>query len=191
MRQPVLPLLPADATPIGPAAGLVDSPDGGTVFVFGQATFAFAPDDEVGRLAAGTALAAARDRLTVAADTSRATHHVDGHVRVYAGTRNLPKTHIARGVVRAQHPGEGGLGVVGGDPDGVGEQLAFLVEQPGVRADLVQGQVAGTRPSSTSHRRLARDHDATLKISTPARPRRPRPNPPGGAFSITSQPQPA
>ena len=25
----------------------------------------------------------------------------------------------------------------------MGEQLAFLVEQPGVRADLVQGQVAG------------------------------------------------
>src|SRR5674536_167541 len=42
----------------------------------------------------------------------------------------------ARGVVRAQHPGQGGLGVVGGDPDGVGEQLAFLVQQPGVRADL-------------------------------------------------------
>src|SRR5674536_208375 len=46
MRQPVL---PADATPIGPAAGLVDGADGGAVFVFGQATFAFATDDEVGR----------------------------------------------------------------------------------------------------------------------------------------------
>ena len=42
VRQPVLPLLPADATPIGPAAGLVDGADGGAVFVFGQATFAFA-----------------------------------------------------------------------------------------------------------------------------------------------------
>src|SRR5674536_339071 len=56
--QPVLPLLPADATPIGPAAGLVDSPDGGTVFVFGQATFAFAPDDEVGRRLAAVQLVA-------------------------------------------------------------------------------------------------------------------------------------
>ena len=58
MRQPVLPLLPADATPIGPAAGLVDSPDGGTVLVFGQATFAFAPDDEVGRRLAAVQLVA-------------------------------------------------------------------------------------------------------------------------------------
>src|SRR5664279_5015906 len=58
VRQPVLPLLPADATPIGPAAGLVDSPDGGTVFVFGQATFAFATDDEVGRRLAAEQLVA-------------------------------------------------------------------------------------------------------------------------------------
>src|SRR5674536_170832 len=45
VRQPVLPLLPADATPIGPAPGLVDGADGGAVFVFGQATFAFATAD--------------------------------------------------------------------------------------------------------------------------------------------------
>ena len=48
VRQ-LAPLLPADATPIAPAAGLVDGADGGAVFVFGQATFAFATDDEVGR----------------------------------------------------------------------------------------------------------------------------------------------
>jgi len=30
-----------------------------------------------------------------------------------------------------------------GHRDGVGEQLVFLVQQPGVRADLVQRQVAG------------------------------------------------
>ena len=58
MRQPVLPLLPADATPIGPAAGLVDGADGGTVFVFGQAAFAFATDDEVGRRLAAVQLVA-------------------------------------------------------------------------------------------------------------------------------------
>src|SRR5664279_3766625 len=55
MRQPVL---PADATPIGPAAGLVDGADGGAVFVFGQATFAFATDDEVGRRLAAVQLVA-------------------------------------------------------------------------------------------------------------------------------------
>ena len=58
VRQPVLPLLPADATPIGPAAGLVDGSDGGAVFVFGQATFAFATDDEVGRRLAAVQLVA-------------------------------------------------------------------------------------------------------------------------------------
>jgi hypothetical protein len=58
VRQPVLPLLPADATPIGPAAGLVDGVDGGTVFVFGQATFAFATGDEVGRWLAAVQLVA-------------------------------------------------------------------------------------------------------------------------------------
>jgi hypothetical protein len=42
VRQPAPPLLPADATPIAPAAGLVDGADGGAVFVFGQATSAFA-----------------------------------------------------------------------------------------------------------------------------------------------------
>jgi hypothetical protein len=58
VRQPVLPLLPADAIPIGPAAGLVDGADGGAVFVFGQATFAFATDDEVGRRLAAVQLVA-------------------------------------------------------------------------------------------------------------------------------------
>ena len=38
--------------------------------------------------------------------------------------------------------------------DGVGEQLAFLVELPGVRADLVRRQVAGScQPSRNSLRR--------------------------------------
>jgi hypothetical protein len=44
VRQPAPPLLPADATPIAPAAGLVDGADGGAVFVFGQATSAFATE---------------------------------------------------------------------------------------------------------------------------------------------------
>ena len=50
------------------------------------------------------------------------------------------------GVERADHPGEGGFGLVGGHPDGVGEQFAFLVEQSGVGSDLSQGQVAGGLP---------------------------------------------
>jgi hypothetical protein len=57
VRQPP-PLLPADATPIGPAAGLVDGAHGGAVFVFGQAKSAFATDDEVGRRLAAVQLVA-------------------------------------------------------------------------------------------------------------------------------------
>ena len=47
VRQPPPPPLPAGATPIRPAAALVDGADGGAVFVFGQATSAFATEDEV------------------------------------------------------------------------------------------------------------------------------------------------
>ena len=36
VRQPVLPPLPADATPIGPAAGLVGGADGGAVLCYGH-----------------------------------------------------------------------------------------------------------------------------------------------------------
>jgi transposase-like protein len=58
VRQPQPPPLPADATPIAPAAGLVDGADGGAVFVFGQATSAFATEDEVGRRLAAVQLVA-------------------------------------------------------------------------------------------------------------------------------------
>ena len=36
VRQPVLPPLPADATPIDPAAGLVGGADGGAVLCYGH-----------------------------------------------------------------------------------------------------------------------------------------------------------
>ncbi|MQA17544.1 MAG: hypothetical protein GEV09_26665, partial [Pseudonocardiaceae bacterium] len=55
--QPVLPLTPAEATPIGPIAGLVEDPDeGGVVFVSGLATFAFTPGDELARRLAAVQL---------------------------------------------------------------------------------------------------------------------------------------
>lgn len=56
--QPVLPLLPAEARSIGPSAGLVEGPEGGVVFVFGLATFAYAAGDEVGRRLAAVQLVA-------------------------------------------------------------------------------------------------------------------------------------
>jgi transposase-like protein len=56
MTQAVLPLLPAEAVPIGPVAGLVEGPEGGVVFVCGMATFAFDAGDEVGRRLAAVQL---------------------------------------------------------------------------------------------------------------------------------------
>lgn len=56
VNQQVLPLLPADAVAIGPLAGLVETGEGGVVFVSGQATFAFAVGDEVGRRLAAVQL---------------------------------------------------------------------------------------------------------------------------------------
>ncbi len=49
VSQPVLALVPGDAVAIGPSAGLMEGPDGGVVFVFGLATFAFAKDDQAAR----------------------------------------------------------------------------------------------------------------------------------------------
>ena len=56
VSQPVLPLLPEAARPVGPSAGLLEGPDGGVVFVFGLATFAYDAADEVGRRLAAVQL---------------------------------------------------------------------------------------------------------------------------------------
>jgi hypothetical protein len=56
VNQAVLPLLPAEAVPVGPIAGLVEGPEGGVVFVSGMATFAFDAGDEVGRRLAAVQL---------------------------------------------------------------------------------------------------------------------------------------
>lgn len=56
VNQAVLPLLPAEAVPVGSIAGLVEGPEGGVVFVSGMATFAFDAGDEVGRRLAAVQL---------------------------------------------------------------------------------------------------------------------------------------
>jgi len=61
VSQQVLPLLPADAVPVGPVAGLVESEAGGVVFVNGMATFAFAADDVLGRRLAAVQLVEAKN----------------------------------------------------------------------------------------------------------------------------------
>lgn len=60
VNQQVLPLLPADAVPVGQLAGLVSSELGGVVFVNGMATFAFAAGDEAGRRLAAVQLVTAK-----------------------------------------------------------------------------------------------------------------------------------
>src|SRR5665648_619669 len=60
VSQPVLDLLPAEACSVGPSAGLLEGPDGGGVFVFGLATFAYAAGDETGRRLAAVQLAATK-----------------------------------------------------------------------------------------------------------------------------------
>ena len=57
VAQPVLPLIPAEATPIGAIAALVDKAgEGGVVYVNGLATFCFDAGDEVGRRLAAVQL---------------------------------------------------------------------------------------------------------------------------------------
>jgi hypothetical protein len=58
VNQAVLPLLPAEAVPIGPIAGLVEGPEGGVMFVSGMVTFAFDVGDEVRRRLAAVQLVA-------------------------------------------------------------------------------------------------------------------------------------
>ena len=53
-------MLPADARPVGPSAGLVEGPDGGVVVVFGLATFGYAAGDDLGRRLAAVQLAATK-----------------------------------------------------------------------------------------------------------------------------------
>ena len=60
VRQPVLDLLPVEASSVGPSAGLVEGPEGGVVFVFGLATFSFRAGDETGRRLAAVQLAATK-----------------------------------------------------------------------------------------------------------------------------------
>ena len=57
VTQPVLPLIPAEATSIGPIAALLQSAgEGSVVYVNGLATFCFDADDEVGRRLAAVQL---------------------------------------------------------------------------------------------------------------------------------------
>ena len=67
VTQPVLPLIPIEATPIGPITALVEKPgEGGVVYVNGLATFCFDADDELGAPVGGGAVGGDRDRAALA-----------------------------------------------------------------------------------------------------------------------------
>jgi hypothetical protein len=136
VRQPVPPPLPADATPIGPAAGLVNGADG----VDGVRVWARVWAGHVrvrdrgrgrGRWLAAVLAGRHRDRLGGG-----------GRGRVRDRADRLPAAPGPPGrQVRldpATPPRRSGLGGVGGHCDGVGEELAFLVEQPGTLARMLR-----------------------------------------------------
>ena len=52
---------------------------------------------------------------------------------------------VGSGVVRVEEAGEGGLGVVGGHPDGVVDPFSFGGETHCVGADLAEGKLGGDR----------------------------------------------
>ena len=54
-------------------------------------------------------------------------------------SRSRARPLLTAGVVRADQPGQGGLGVVGAHPDRVGQQIAFSLQQAAAGTDLTQG----------------------------------------------------
>ncbi len=149
MGQPVLPLLPADARPVGPSAGLVEGPEGGVVFVFGLASFTFGAGDEPGRRLAAVQLVATGIATSV---------EVAAAFAVSTVTLRRWCVLFERGGVGAlmrERPGPRGPSkltdalrarIVGWEADGL--TLAQIAERAGVSTATVRvalGRVAGRR----------------------------------------------
>lgn len=159
MSQQVLPLLPADATPIGPVAGLVQTADGGVVFVAGLATFAFDAGDETARRLAAVQLVDTRiaSAVAVAAGFGVTTRTL-GRWR-----QSLAEGGVA-GLIRAQ-PGPRGPSkltdeVVAGirELDRAGQSLAAIAAAVGVDSATVRvalGRRAGSAGWQARHGRPA------------------------------------
>ncbi|PZS31601.1 MAG: hypothetical protein DLM59_09665 [Pseudonocardiales bacterium] len=90
-------LLPAQAVPVGPSAGLLEGPDGGVVFIFGLATFAYGACDETGRRLAAVQLV--RTRVATSAEVASA-FGVSG-VTLWTWRRDYTCSGVA-GLVRAR-----------------------------------------------------------------------------------------
>ncbi|MEO7069359.1 MAG: putative transposase [Nostocoides sp.] len=154
VSQPVLPLLPAEARPIGPVAGMVTTGEGSVVFVAGQASFAFAAGDETARRLAAVQLVTTKiaSQAAVAAafgvsavtvwrwQVEFADHGVSGLMPVKPGPKG-PSKLTDRLAARIR------------DLDGQGLTLAEIAQQTGVSTATVRvalGRVGVSNGQDTS-----------------------------------------
>ena len=145
--QPVLPFLPAEARSVGPSAGLLEGPEGGVVFVFGLATYIYAPGDTAGRR-----LAAVQLVTTKAASVAE----VASAFGVNPGTVWRWKTAFTRGGVLGlvgERPGPKGPSKLTGELrarivelDVAGSKLESIAEQTGVSTATVRVALGRVEP---------------------------------------------
>src|SRR5450755_3843236 len=153
VRQPVLPLLPADARPVGASAGLVEGPDGGVVVVFGLATFGYAAGDDLGRRLAAVQLAATK--VAAAAEVAAA-FGVSG-VTLWRWGQDFTRGGVAR-LVRDRTGPKGPVKLTGelaariAALDGQGLSLRAIADRTGVSTATVRvalGRIT-PRPRATA-----------------------------------------
>ena len=149
MSQPVLPLLPADAVPIGPVAGLVEGPQGGVVYVSGLVTFVFAAGDEVGRRLAAVQLVSTK--IATAAAVARA--FGVGIVTLWRWTSGYDSAGVA-GLIPAKTGPKGPSKLTEQvaawirDLDGQGLSLAAIAARSGVSTATVRVALGRRRGSA-------------------------------------------
>ena len=173
MRQPVLPLVPAQSRPVGPSAALLEDADGGAVFVFGMLTFVYAAGDDLARRLAAVQLAGMKvaEKVEVASAfavttttlarwcATYAASGVEGLATERTGPKGPSKLTPAR---RAQIL----------ELDGQGLSLAKIAAQTGVSTATVRVALGRVAPKpSRSSRRATATGDALLAELAAAGPR--------------------
>ena len=161
VSQPVLPLVPAEARPIGPLAGLVTTGEGSVVFVAGQASFAFAAGDETARRLAAVQLVTTK----IASQAAVAAAFGVSAVTVWRWQAEFAE-HGVCGLISAKKGPKG--------PSKLTESLtARIRDLDGQRLTLAE--IAGQTGVSTATVRVAlgrvdasRGSDATPEITEPA-----------------------
>jgi len=173
VRQPVLPLVPAQSRPVGPSAALLEDADGGAVFVFGMLTFVYAAGDDLARRLAAVQLAGMKvaEKVEVASAfavttttlarwcATYAASGVEGLATERTGPKGPSKLTPAR---RAQIL----------ELDGQGLSLAKIAAQTGVSTATVRVALGRVAPKpSRSSRRATATGDALLAELAAAGPR--------------------